>query len=79
MSVKLRLKRVGKRSKPAYRIVAIDESSKRQDREIEVIGTYDPVVAPGKINVEPKRASYWLEHGAQSSETVSHILKKANK
>lgn len=75
MSVKLRLKRFGKRGRAAYRIVAIDESKKRQGREIEVIGNYDPSFNPAKINIEVNRASYWIKNGAQSSQTVYHLLK----
>lgn len=76
MAVILRLKRFGKRSKATYRIVAIEGSSKRQGREVEALGTYDPSFNPPKINVNTKRVQYWLSVGAQTSETVKNLLKK---
>lgn len=79
MSVKLRLKRFGKRSKAVYRIIAIDENSKRQGREIEIIGSYDPSFDPPRVIVKTDRAKYWLSLGAIPSTTVSHLLKKLAK
>lgn len=76
MAVILRLKRFGKRSKATYRIVAIEESEKRQGREIERIGTYDPSFNPPKVTINAKRAQYWLTVGAKSSDTVRNLLKK---
>lgn len=76
MAVKIRLKRLGKRKQPFYRIVAIDESKKRQGREIENLGYYDPVIDPPGVKLNKERISYWLSVGARSSETVGYILKK---
>lgn len=76
MAVILRLKRFGKRSKATYRIVAIEEGTKRQGREIETIGNYDPSFNPPKVNVDTKRVKYWLSVGAKSSDTVRNLLKK---
>lgn len=79
MSVKIRLKRFGKRGNATYRIVAIDESSKRQGRENEVIGFYDPTFDPPKTTIKADRAKYWLSVGATPTQTVSHLLKKLDK
>lgn len=76
MAVILRLKRFGKRGKPTYRIVAIEGDEKRQGREVEVIGTYDPGLNPAKVTIDIKRAQYWLSVGAQISDTVRNLLKK---
>lgn len=76
MAVKLRFKRFGKRGKPTYRLVAIDEGKKRQGREIEVLGNYDPHFDPPKLQFKQKRVSYWLSVGASCSDTVSQLIKK---
>ena len=74
MAVKLRLKRMGKKFKPFYRIVAADSRSPRDGRDIEVIGTYDPNTNPQTINVDADLALKWLKNGAQPSDTVRNIL-----
>lgn len=76
MAVKLRLKRFGMRGKPTYRLVALEEGKKRQGREIEMLGNYNPLTDPPSINFNTKRISYWLTTGAQCSHTVSQLLKK---
>ncbi len=77
MSVKLRLKRLGKRSQALYRIVAIDESAKRQGREIEVIGTHNPHDSTKTATILNKeKLSYWLSRGAVPSKTVRHLITK---
>lgn len=79
MAVKLRLKRFGKRSMPTYRLVAIDESERRQGESIEVVGNYNPMQNPPEINIKLDRVSYWLSVGAQPSDTVRSLIKKAVK
>ena len=79
MAVKLRLKRFGKRSMPTYRIVAIDESQRRQGPEIEVVGNYNPSVTPHEVNIDQKKVEKWLKVGAQPTDTVRNLLKKAMK
>lgn len=75
--VKLRLRRMGANDQPFYRIVALDAREKRDGKYIECIGWYDPKPNPSKINVETERAIYWLGVGAQPSDTVRSLLRKA--
>ncbi len=72
--VKLRLKRMGAKKAPAYRIVAIDSKTRRDGREIETIGNYDPTKSPAIVNVDEEKALYWLNNGANPSDTVRNIL-----
>jgi small subunit ribosomal protein S16 len=71
--IKLRLRRMGAKKRPSYRIVAADSRSKRDGRIVEQIGFYDPLTEPATIKVNEERAAYWLSVGAQPTETV-HIL-----
>ncbi len=75
MSVKIRLKRLGKIRVPQYRIVVVDSRKKRDGKVIEEIGTYQPKEDPSYIDVVSDRAQYWLGVGAQPSEAVAAILK----
>ena len=75
MSVKIRLKRLGKVRVPQYRIVVVDSRKKRDGRVIEEIGKYHPKEDPSYISVVSERAQYWLGVGAQPSEAVAKILK----
>ena len=75
MAVKIRLKRIGKKRAPHYRIVVMDARTKRDGRAIEEIGLYNPKVEPSFIRVESERAQYWLGVGAQPSEAVEAIFK----
>ena len=75
MSVKIRLKRLGKIRVPQYRIVVVDSRKKRDGRVIEEIGKYHPKEDPSYIDVVSDRAQYWLGVGAQPSEAVAQILK----
>ena len=75
MSVKIRLKRLGKVRVPQYRIVVVDSRKKRDGRVIEEIGKYHPKEDPSYISVTSERAQYWLGVGAQPSEAVAKILK----
>lgn len=79
MSVKIRLRRVGTKNVPCYRIVVADARSPRDGRFIENIGTYDPRKSDKTFGVDLERAKYWIQKGAQPSETVRSILKKAEK
>lgn len=76
MAVKLRLKRMGKKKAPFYRIVAADSRSPRDGRFIETIGTYNPTTVPAEVHVDPELAMKWLHNGAQPSDTVRNILSK---
>lgn len=76
MAVKLRLKRMGSKNKPFYRIVAADSRSPRDGRIIEAIGTYDPTTDPALVSVDEELAVKWIKNGAQPSDTVRNILSK---
>lgn len=76
MSVKIRLKRMGMKKKPFYRVVVADVRSPRDGRFIEEIGYYDPMKNPAEIKVEGERAKYWLGVGAQPTDAVRILLKK---
>lgn len=76
MAVKLRLKRMGAKQKPFYRIVAADARSPRDGRFIETVGTYNPVVSPAEVKIDKKLALKWLNNGAQPTDTVKALLKK---
>ena len=75
--VKLRLKRMGKKKTPYYRIVVADARSPRDGRFIEEIGTYDPNQEPSLVKVDADAAKKWLANGAQPTETVAKLLKNA--
>ena len=74
--VKIRLRRMGAKKAPYYRIVVADSRSPRDGRFIEEIGTYDPMAEDNKVNVEMDRVKYWIKNGAQPTETVRGLLKK---
>ena len=75
--IKLRLRRTGAKKRPSYRIVAAEHSFPRDGRFIEIIGHYDPLTEPATVKVNAERARYWLSVGAQPSETVAGLLKRA--
>ena len=75
MAVKLRLKRVGKKKQPTYRVVAADSRSPRDGRFIEAIGVYDPRAEPSVVEIDNDKAVAWLRQGAQPSEVVEKLLK----
>ena len=75
--VKIRLRRMGAKKNPYYRIVVSDSHRARDGRFIEEIGTYDPLAEPAQIKVDAQRAKYWLSVGAQPTDTVRALLKKA--
>lgn len=74
--VKIRLKRMGMKKKPFYRVVVADERSPRDGRFIEEIGYYDPMTEPATIKIEADKAKQWLQNGAQPTDTVRVLLKK---
>lgn len=74
MAVKIRLKRVGKKKQPYYRVVVADVRSPRDGRFIEEIGTYNPHTQPSTFKVDVERVKYWLDTGAQPTETVRKLL-----
>ncbi len=79
MAVKIRLRRVGTKNVPRYRIVVADGRSPRDGRFIENLGTYNPQQAENNFQVDLERARYWVQKGAQPSDTVRSILIKAEK
>ena len=77
MAVKIRMKRIGAKNKPAFRIVVADSRSPRDGRFIEEVGTYLPRKTGDNFTVDLERVKYWLSKGAKPSDTVSSFLKKA--
>ena len=75
--VKIRLGRMGAKKNPYYRLVVADSRSPRDGRCIEEIGTYDPLANPATINVDVEKAQTWIKNGAQPTDTVRGLLKKA--
>jgi small subunit ribosomal protein S16 len=75
MAVKLRLKRMGKKKQPTYRVVAADSRSPRDGRFIESIGFYAPRAEPSEVKIDNDKAVEWLRKGAQPSEAVQKLLK----
>ncbi len=74
--VKIRLKRMGAKKTPFYRIVVADERSPRDGRFIESIGYYNPMANPAEIKIDAEKAAAWIANGAQPTETVKALLKK---
>jgi small subunit ribosomal protein S16 len=77
MAVRLRLKRMGAKGRPFYRIIVADQRSPRDGRFIETIGTYDPLPNPPAIKVKEDRLAYWMGVGVQPSDSVKRVLKTA--
>jgi small subunit ribosomal protein S16 len=75
--VRIRLRRTGRKKTPTYRIVVADSQSPRDGRFIEIIGQYVPRQGDTALNLDTNRANYWLDHGAQPSDTVRSLLRKA--
>ena len=76
MAVKIRLKRVGTKKRPFYRVIAIDGREKRDGRELEVLGQYQPVVEGTQFSIDEEKVLSWLKKGAQPTDTVRQLLKK---
>ena len=77
MAVKIRLKRMGAKKAPFYRIIVADSRSPRDGRFIENLGTYNPLTDPAEINVKEEETLDWLSKGAQPTDTVRNILSRA--
>ncbi|MBQ9980407.1 MAG: 30S ribosomal protein S16 [Oscillospiraceae bacterium] len=75
--VKIRLRRMGAKKAPYYRIIVADSRSPRDGRCIEEIGSYDPMTEPATIKVDADKAKTWIKNGAQPTDTVKVLLKKA--
>ncbi len=75
--VKIRLRRMGAKKSPYYRIIVADSRDPRDGRSIEEIGTYNPLTEPSEIKVNAERALSWIKNGAQPTDTVKTLLKKA--
>lgn len=77
MAVKLRLTRMGSKKRPFYRIAAFDSETRRDGRALEFLGYYNPMVDPAEIKVDSAKVKEWMDKGAQPTDTVKAILKKA--
>ena len=75
--VKIRLRRMGAKKAPFYRVVVADARSPRDGRCIEEIGTFNPLTEPATINIDVEKAQTWIKNGAQPTDTVRALLKKA--
>jgi small subunit ribosomal protein S16 len=77
MAVKIRLRRMGAKKAPFYRVVVADSRSPRDGRCIEEIGTYNPLTNPAVVSIDVEKAQNWIKNGAQPTDTVRGLLKKA--
>ncbi|HEX8949792.1 MAG TPA: 30S ribosomal protein S16 [Dissulfurispiraceae bacterium] len=75
--VKIRLTRLGSHKKPFYRIIVSDSRARRDGPFIEILGTYDPKKEPSEVKVDLGRAKYWVEQGAQPTDTVKRLFQRA--
>lgn len=76
MAVKIRLRRMGAKKAPFYRVVVADSRYPRDGRFIEEIGTYNPLTDPATVNIDAEKAKKWIGNGAQPTDTVKALLKK---
>jgi small subunit ribosomal protein S16 len=79
MAVKIRLRRLGKKKAPFYRIVVADSRYPSNGRFIEEIGYYDPLQNPSVVKIDMEKANKWIENGAQPTDTVKALLKRSDK
>ncbi len=79
MAVRIRMKRVGAKNAPVFRIVVADSRSPRDGKFIEELGTYHPLKAGVNVSMDVERAQYWIGKGAQPSDTVSSLIKRVRK
>ena len=77
MAVKIRLKRMGAKKAPFYRVIVADERSPRDGKFIDEIGYYNPLTNPAEIKIDTAKAEKWLQNGAQPTETVKSLLRKS--
>ena len=78
MAVKIRLRRMGQKKAPFYRIVVADSRSPRDGRFIDQIGHYNPMTDPAEVQIDAEKAAQWIKNGAQPTDTVRALLKKQN-
>ena len=76
MAVKIRLKRMGAKKRPFYRLIAADSRSPRDGRFLEILGHYNPMVEPVEIKIDEDKVYKWLDNGAQPSESVANLLER---
>lgn len=76
MAVKIRLRRIGSKGNPFYRVVVADSRYPRDGRFIEEIGTYNPMTDPSEVKIDADKAKAWIANGAQPTDTVKNLLKK---
>ncbi len=76
MAVKIRLKRIGAKKNPFYRVVVADSRYPRDGRFIEELGTYNPLTDPAEVKIDGEKAAAWIKNGAQPTDTVKSLLKK---
>ena len=76
MAVKMRLRRIGAKKAPFYRIVVADSRYPRDGRFIEEVGTYNPLTDPAEVKIDAEKAKLWIKNGAQPTDTVKELLKK---
>ena len=79
MAVKIRLKRLGEKKSPFYRIIVADSRSPRDGRIVEKIGTYDPMTNPATIVLDNEKVEKWIKNGAKPTDTVKALIEKAAK
>ena len=77
MAVKMRLRRMGAKKAPTYRVIVADSRSPRDGRFIEEIGYYNPITEPAQLSIDADKAKKWIGNGAQPTETVKALLKKS--
>ena len=77
MAVKIRLKRMGSKKAPFYRVVVADSRYPRDGRFIDEVGTYNPLKSPAEINLDAEKVQKWIGNGAQPTDTVKALIKKA--
>ena len=77
MAVKMRLRRMGAKKAPTYRVVIADSRSPRDGKFIEEIGYYNPLTTPAEIKIDAEKATKWIANGAQPTDTVRALLKKS--
>ncbi len=77
MAVKIRLRRMGSKKAPFYRVIVADSRSPRDGRFIEEIGTFNPLTNPAEVKIDAEKAKTWISNGAQPTDTVKALLKKS--
>ena len=75
--VKIRLTRMGAHKKPFYRLIVADSRARRDGPFIEILGTYDPLKEPSEVKIDLEKAKYWLQKGAQPTDTAKRLMQRA--